>query len=156
PYWKLFTSAVSEMKAVRDQLISPAEASRNIYRLLAESRLCPGPWQLLNPEDRCPAGAATMHRILRLVLWGKYQSPEFVREHYFNAGLSALRVFGSDLFRSGADEIRRAVTGPWGYFRDGLASQNRDWADKNNGIPQGIGARIRALSSLSRSSTNGD
>lgn len=135
PYWKLFTSAVAEVKAVRDQLLSPAEASRNIYRLLTESRLCPDPWQLLNPEDRCPAGGATLTRILRLVLWGKYRSPEFIRQHYFNAGFGALRVFGSDLCRSGADEIRRAATGPWGYFRDGLVSQNRDWADKDIGAP---------------------
>ncbi|MGH3836086.1 MAG: NAD(P)/FAD-dependent oxidoreductase [Pseudonocardiaceae bacterium] len=135
PYWQLFTSAVAEMKAVRDQLISPAEASRNIYRLLEESRLCPGPWQLLNPEDRCPAGVGTLAPVLRLLWWGKYRSPEFIRQHYFNAGLSALRVFGSDLFRSGADEIRRAVTGPWGYFRDGLVSQNRDWAGQDLRAP---------------------
>jgi FADH2 O2-dependent halogenase len=141
PYWKLFTSAAAEMKAVRDQLISPADASRNIYRLLAESRLCPGSWQLLNPADRCPAGSGTLGRVLRLILWGKYQSPEFVREHYFNAGLSALRVFGSDLFRSGADEIRRAATGPWEYFRDGLVAQNRDWAGKDNGVPDRPGGR---------------
>ncbi|HKR52245.1 MAG TPA: tryptophan 7-halogenase [Pseudonocardiaceae bacterium] len=145
-FWKLFTSAVSEMRAVRDQSLSPAEASRNIYRLLAESRLCPDPWQLCNPENRCPAGAATLLPILRLLVWGKYRSPEFVRQHYFDAGLSALRVFGSDLRRSGTAEIRRALTGPWGYFRDGLVSQNRDWADKGNG------ARTRVPRSLPRAS----
>lgn len=135
PYWKLFTSAVSEVKAVRDELLSPAEASRNIYRLLAESRLCPDSWQLLNPENRCPAGAGTLVPVLRLVLWGKYRSPEFIRQHYFNSGFNALRVFGSDLFRSARTRIRRAAAGPWGYFRDGLVSQNRDWMDKDIGAP---------------------
>ncbi|MGH3896668.1 MAG: NAD(P)/FAD-dependent oxidoreductase, partial [Pseudonocardiaceae bacterium] len=134
-FWKLFTDAVSQVKAVREELISPAEASGNIYRLLAESRLCPEPWQLLNPENRCPAGAGTAAQVLRLVLWGKYRSPNFIRQYYFNAGLSALQVFGSDLCRSGADEIRRATAGTWGYFRDGLVSQNRDWAGKDIGAP---------------------
>ncbi|MGH3824491.1 MAG: hypothetical protein ACRDRA_16905, partial [Pseudonocardiaceae bacterium] len=67
-----------------------------------------------------------------------------------------LRTFGSDLCRSGADEIRRALTGPWGYFRDGLVSQNRDWTVQANGAQKDIGARTRVLSSLSRSSSNGD
>lgn len=144
-YWRLFTSAVSEVKAARDQLFSPAEASKNIYRLLAESGLCPEPWQLSNPENRCPAGPATVAPILRLLLWGKYRAPEFVRQHYFDAGVSALRVFASDLCRSGADEIRRAASGPWGYFRDGLVSQNRDWADNSNGTNRDTNALDQRL-----------
>jgi FADH2 O2-dependent halogenase len=143
-YWTLFTSAVSEVNAVHDQLLSPAEASRNIYRLLAESGLCPEPWQLLNPENRCPAGPATVASVLRLLLWGKHRAPEFVRQHYFDAGVNALRVFASDLCTSGIDEIRRATSGPWGYFRDGLVSQNRDWANKSsNGTNKDVSALDR-------------
>lgn len=128
-YWKLFTSSASEVKAVREQLISPAEASQNIYRLLAESELCPGPWKLLNPEERCPAGTFTLASIIRLTLWTRYRSPAFVRAHYFATGIRGLRVFASDLYRSGRDEIRHAATGPWGYFRDTLVSRNRYWAE---------------------------
>ncbi|MGH3874252.1 MAG: NAD(P)/FAD-dependent oxidoreductase [Pseudonocardiaceae bacterium] len=153
-FWKLFTGAVSQVQAVRDELISPAEASGKIYRLLAESGLCPEPWQLLDPEDRCPAGAGTAAGVLRLVLWQRYRSPSFIRQYYFNGALSGLRTFGSDMFRSGVDEIRRALTGPWGYFRDGLVSQNRDWSGKANGIARGSGTRTHVRGSLPGSSAD--
>ncbi len=127
-YWRLFTSAVAQMNAVRDQSVSPAQAAENIYRLIADSKLSPSTWKITDSDERCPAGTFTIPRMLRLLFWGVLRSPDYIRNHYFYSWPTQVKSFAADFFGSEREEIHHGATGAWGFFRDAFVGPNRDWA----------------------------
>lgn len=126
PFMQVFEAAAAEVEATRNGRPT-SEAIANIYRLIRESGLTPGRWDLDNPSVRCPAHTLTLLPALRLVMWGRHQSPEPVRSQYFTKGrvdsllVRTLRDSGLELGRTGS------IAGS--LLRDILLSWNGDWQE---------------------------
>lgn len=136
-YAQLLRLAALDIEAVREGTRSVDEAVSNIYELLDRSGLCPGPWNLLSAERRCP-GTFTLLHMLRLVAWGRYRSPKAIRKHYFHRGRTT--GFISDIGACIYNEVSRAGVASGGLLRDVLFSWNRDWAQSqvnSNSPPPG-------------------
>lgn len=123
-YRELFDAAAAEVDAVAEERSTPQEATAAIYRLLEDSPLPPAPWKLTDPDRRCP-GTFTLVPLVRLLLWGRFRSPDAVRRTYFRTGSSG-GLLGA-LWSDQADEARHAGRLGLGLVRDSLFSWNRDW-----------------------------
>lgn len=128
-YRQLLLSAAEEVKAVRDEIKTPTEATANIYELLGDSGLCPAPWKLTSSEKRCP-GTFTLVPMLKLVAWARYRSPEVVRKHYFLNGRA--RGLAADIGNNVLSEFQRVGGASCGILRDALFSWNQDWTQNHN------------------------
>jgi len=121
---ELFDAAAAQVEATRTGL--PVEAAiEAIYGLLRSSVLPPAPWSLGDPKDRSPAHVFTLWPALRLVLWGRYLSPEPVRRSYFSAGRADALLWRT--LRESPGELRRFGAVAGGAIRDALLSWNEDW-----------------------------
>ncbi len=136
-FQQLLDDAARQVDAFHAGEQSAGRTTAAIYDLIRASELAPGPWPLLDPEDRCPAGTYTVGPLLRLVAWGRYRSPEVIRRHYFMSG----RTNGllGELLGSSLGEMGRATRAAGGILRDALVSWNEDWR-----ADQGQGERARS------------
>ncbi|NKY84031.1 NAD(P)/FAD-dependent oxidoreductase [Nocardia veterana] len=125
---RLFDTACAAMQEYRDKEITVGQACGRIYAALADSGLSPDFWHTLDPARRCPSGPFTLASMTRILLWGKYRSPESVRGRYFTGGFdivvpSAGAYYGREL----AGGLGTAYRG----LRDMVAAGNRDWRRRN-------------------------
>lgn len=123
-YADLLNSAAQEVEAVGEGTRPVDQAVLNIYELLDRSGLCPGPWKLPSAKRRCPS-TFTLLPMLRLVAWGRYRSPDAIRNHYFQAGRSTGLI--ADVCSTLSNELSRMAIASGGLMRDALFSWNRDW-----------------------------
>jgi FADH2 O2-dependent halogenase len=124
-YAQLFEDAARAVAAFHEGARSARETSEEIYANIRRSGLAPAPWSLEDAANRCPAGTFTAWPIIRLVAWGRYQSPEAVRRHYFRGGRG--RGLLSGVLRAGYEELGRMTNATGAVFRDALLSWNDDW-----------------------------
>lgn len=129
PYAGLFRAAVAEMERFQAGGQPAEKTASAIYRLLESSGLCPAPWALLEPDNRCPAGTFTFLPMLRVVAWGRYRSPAEVRKHYYTTGRTG--GFVSDILKGAFYEVRRLRDTGIGLLRDAVMSWNFDWQRGN-------------------------
>ncbi|WP_437587473.1 NAD(P)/FAD-dependent oxidoreductase [Sorangium sp. So ce1000] len=123
-YAALFDAAVGRVEAVRAGALTEREAAGQILELLRESGLGPAPWNLTDPDNRCP-GTFTLLPMINLVAWGRFRSPAAVRRHYFLTGRTGGLV--SDIVKNSVDEFRRVGAAAGGVVRDAVLSWNADW-----------------------------
>jgi FADH2 O2-dependent halogenase len=125
PYARLFEDAARRVDAFHEGRSTVRETVEEIYALIRASGLAPPVWSLEDPAHRCPAGTFTALPMIRLVAWGRHQSPEAVRRHYFRGGRG--RGLLSGVLRAGYEELGRMTSATGGIFRDALVSWNDDW-----------------------------
>jgi FADH2 O2-dependent halogenase len=123
-YTQLFNTAAAAVEAVNRGNLLPNEATKQIYELLHNSGLCPSPWHLTKPTQRYPIGTLTLFPMLRLLTWGKFQSPTIVRKTFFKSG-NLLHVL-SALWKIELSEVSRSVSTVWRLGRDTFFSWNDD------------------------------
>ncbi|WP_157124356.1 NAD(P)/FAD-dependent oxidoreductase [Nocardia pseudovaccinii] len=123
PFEELLNGAVAVMRRYRAGEMSRDRTIATIYRLLRESEICPGSWNMLDPNDHTPAKTFTLLPNLRTILWGKYRSPSHVRGTYFTGG-ALIGVHEAWLHASG--EVRRSGRVTWEAMRDMFISWNDD------------------------------
>ncbi len=121
-FMKLFDAAAREVEAVRDAGRVPSEAATNIFALLAGSGLCPAPWRLTDPEQRCPA-TFTLPSLAALAAWGFLRAPPSLRKNFDLRG----RVGGvlASLGASVGDEVRRSADLVGDLVKDALRPHRR-------------------------------
>ncbi len=120
----LMRTASAIMQDYRDKDIEAPEAARRIYTAIADSGLSPGPMKMLDPECRNPARTFSLLPLLRLIVWGRFNSPPHVRGKFFTvivqvAVQETLRFYGAELKRSGTNVYQAT--------RDMFVVGNRDW-----------------------------
>jgi FADH2 O2-dependent halogenase len=120
----LFTTACAAMQSYRDKEIDATHAAERIYTALRESRLVPSIWGTLDPENRCPAGTFTLPAMARILLWGRFASPEHIRGKYFTGGA---RIVLKEAARFYVAEWRHTRTTSRQALRDMVFTRNRDW-----------------------------
>ncbi len=123
-YMALFNASASRVEAVKAGECTPGEAAGQILELLKESGLGPEPWNLTDPQNRCP-GTFTLLPMINLVAWGRFRSPPAVRKHYFLTGRTGGLL--TDIVKIGTDEVGRLGSATGSVFRDVLLSWNGDW-----------------------------
>jgi FADH2 O2-dependent halogenase len=120
----MFNRALAAIDEYRGGLIDSPTVQERIYAELRNSGLIPGSWKTLDAADQCPSGSFTLISMLRILVWGKYQSPEHVRGQYFKSGFGpvmkeAAKFYGTTL-KSGVRDANHAM-------RDMVTSRNKDW-----------------------------
>ncbi|MEU1205443.1 tryptophan 7-halogenase [Nocardia sp. NPDC005825] len=124
----LFESACAAMQAYRDKHIEAPEACARIHRALRESELVPSPrwtgWRALDADNRVPTGTFTLFNMTRVLLWGKFASPDHVRGTYFTNGFAGVSKEAAKLYLS---EVGHGAGLGFQVARDMVAYRNRDW-----------------------------
>lgn len=133
PFARLFASSVEQMEQFQSGRRTAEEAAAALYRLLADSKLCPTPWGLLDPKDRAPGKTLTFLPMLRVVAWGRYRAPAEVRRNYYATDRSTAGFLG-DILKGTLVEVRRLRDTGWGLLRDATLSWNRDWRRVDAGL----------------------
>jgi tetracycline 7-halogenase / FADH2 O2-dependent halogenase len=126
-YAELFDASVQTMLGYRAGRHTVAQASARILDLLAASGLVPDVWGTLDINDRCPAGVFTLIPLARLLMWGKYRSPEHVRGSYLTGGI---RLITKEVGVGYANEIARDLTLMGQFMRDMWINWNNDWKSR--------------------------
>jgi tetracycline 7-halogenase / FADH2 O2-dependent halogenase len=123
-YAQLFNECATYVESVRAGTLLPDEAAEHIYKSLKNSELCPKPWQLAKSTQRFP-GTLTLFPMLRLLTWGKFQSPAVVRKNFFVSG--NLLHFSAIFWRVETDEFLRSINTILRMIRDTFFSWNQDY-----------------------------
>lgn len=138
-YARLFKSSVDEMERFRKGGRSTEATAHALYALLGDSGICPAPWALLDPRNRCPAKTFTFLPMIRVVAWGRYRAPEEVRRNYYTTGRTG--GFVADIFRGALYEVCRLRDTGIGLLRDAVFSWNRDWRRGNAALARPASAK---------------
>lgn len=120
----MFDRARAAVHAYRDKEISVGEACGRIYEALRDSNLAPQFWDILDPDSRCPSGPFTVWSMARILLWGKWSSPEHVRGRYFADGFDVVIPEAASFY---GGELRTGLTTAYQGMRDMVVAGNRDW-----------------------------
>jgi tetracycline 7-halogenase / FADH2 O2-dependent halogenase len=144
PFGQLVASAADTLRGYRAGEYSRDRAVSRIYQAMRDSELCPGSWNLLDPNDHTPAGTFTVVPLLRTLLWGRFRSPSHVRGTYFTGG--AL-VVAKEAVRHVVDDLFRGALMTKESSRDLFITLNRDWkrrvTDRPTGARMGIPPTVR-------------
>jgi tetracycline 7-halogenase / FADH2 O2-dependent halogenase len=117
-------TACDAMSKYKNKEISADSACAQVYGAIARSGLTPSSWKTLDPSARCPTGTFTLQAMTRILLWGRYSSPDHVRGRYFTGGFGPVvkeagQFLGSTLKRSARESGHS--------MRDMFVSNNNDW-----------------------------
>ncbi|MER5941041.1 tryptophan 7-halogenase [Streptomyces sp. NPDC001928] len=121
---QLFEQARDVVLAYGAGSLTKDQAVTRIFDLLRESGLCPAVWGTLDPEDRCPSGVFTLWPLMKILLWGRFRSPQHVRGAYFTGGA---RLVGKEAVQALTTDVRRGSSLVQQTVRDMWVNWNRDW-----------------------------
>lgn len=121
---KLFATAVAAVRGYESGELTTAQAVPRIFAALRESGLCPDVWGTLDPRNRCPSGTFTLLPLWRLLMWGRYQSPDGVRGRYFTGGTG---VVANEALRTALRTGKRSARRFGHVLRDMSYSWTGDW-----------------------------
>ncbi|MFJ4330429.1 MULTISPECIES: NAD(P)/FAD-dependent oxidoreductase [unclassified Streptomyces] len=121
---RMFDQTRDAVLAYRAGELTKEQAIARIYELLGESGLVPSVWGTLDPDDRCPSGVFTLWPLMKILLWGKFRSPQHVRGSYFTGGA---RLVGKEAVQAYTTELRAGSSQVHQTVRDMWRNWNRDW-----------------------------
>lgn len=121
---ELFRKACVAMQEYRDKQIEAGEACERIYDALRHSGLIPATWKQDDPSERSPVPSLTLVPMTRVLLWGKFRSPEHIRGRYVSHGFTEVLGRVGTFYR---DELKQSATVAFHATRDLLFVRNRDW-----------------------------
>lgn len=122
---QMFTDAVAAMRDFERGALSRRQTIDRIYDVMRESDLCPPMWHMLDPEDHTPSGTFTPPALLKVLLWGRFRSPEHIRGTYFTGGA---RLVTKELTQAVGAELRRSGATVRHQLRALVRDWNTDWA----------------------------
>nr|WP_252981269.1 hypothetical protein [Streptomyces chartreusis] len=125
---QLFEQARDVVLAYSSGDLTKNQAVTRIFDLLRESGLCPAVWGTLDPQDRCPSGVFTLWPLMRILLWGRFRSPQHVRGTYFTGGA---RLVGKEAIQALTTDVRRGSSLVQQTVRDMWVNWNRDWTRRD-------------------------
>ncbi len=83
PYKQLFDDATAIVEKVHNEELEADEASRQIFKRIAAADFIPPIFQLANPQRRY-LGKFNLTSYFRMVAWGKYRGPKYLRKLCFD------------------------------------------------------------------------
>ncbi|MEU7137869.1 tryptophan 7-halogenase [Nocardia sp. NPDC046473] len=126
----LFGKACLAMQEYRDKEITVDQACERIYTALKQSGLVPSSWKQTDSTERSPATSLALVPMIRVLAWGKFRSPEFVRGQYLEHGLTEMLSRTGTFYR---EELQKGAAMAFHATRDLLLTGNRDWRKVGGG-----------------------
>jgi FADH2 O2-dependent halogenase len=120
-YISLLDQAETQLLAFKANRVSGEDASRAIFKLIADTDFCPPQFGFGIPRRRS-LGTFNFHRLQQLFWWSRSGAPKRIRDSFY--GFSQVGVW--KLFLTGfVKELARGISGISGFLHDVFVPWNR-------------------------------